>query len=89
MKAMITVIGTDQVGIVHRVSGLCVKHQLNIEDISQTLMDSYFTMITLVNLSQMTGAFSEIVEDFDYLADELALTIRVQHEDLFNRMHNI
>ena len=52
-------------------------------------MDSYFTMITLVNLSQMTGAFSEIVEDFDYLADELALTIRVQHEDLFNRMHNI
>lgn len=86
---MITVIGTDQVGIVNRVSGLCVKHQLNIEDISQTLMDSYFTMITLVNLSQMTGAFSEIVEDFDYLADELALTIRVQHEDLFNRMHNI
>ncbi|MGX7348878.1 ACT domain-containing protein [Dolosicoccus paucivorans] len=89
MKAVITVIGTDQVGIVHRVSELCVKHQLNIEDISQTLMDSYFTMITLVNISQMTGTFSEIVEDFDRLSDELGLTIRVQHEDLFNQMHNV
>ena len=89
MKAVITVIGADQVGIIYRVSKLCVKYQLNIEDVSQTLMDEYFTMVTLVSMDQMVESFSAVVASFDQLADEMGLTIRVQHEELFNRMHNV
>jgi len=89
MKAVITVIGKDQKGIVYRVSEVLYKHGLNLEDISQTLMDDYFTMVALVNLEDMKGTFDELVKSYQDLGEEMDLSIRVQHEDLFNKMHQL
>lgn len=89
MKAVISVVGKDQIGIVHAATGLLEKYQLNIIDINQTLMDEYFTMIMLVDLSHCQVDFDEVVAGFDALGEEMNLKIRVQHEDIFTAMHQI
>lgn len=87
MKAVITVIGKDTVGIIAKVSNLLVKHNINILDISQTIMQDLFTMIMLVD---MQGAsISDLTEEFKAIEEEMNLSIRVQREDIFNSMHRI
>lgn len=89
MKAVVSVIGKDRIGIVNETTSLLVKYQLNILDINQTLMEGYFTMIMLVDLSEMNSDFDEVVEEFSKLGDSMGLSIKVQHEDIFNVMHQI
>lgn len=89
MRAVITVIGRDRIGIVYRVSEVLVKYKLNILDISQTLMGDYFVMVTLVDLDKMEVEFQELVEAYEELGKEIGMSIRVQHEELFNQMHSI
>lgn len=89
MKAVITVIGIDRIGIVYEATKLLVKYNLNIIDITQTLMDGYFTMIMIVDLSKKNVEFDEIVDGFDQLAKDLGMSIKVQHEELFSSMHQI
>ncbi len=87
MKAVITVIGKDQVGIIARVSNLLYKHEINILDISQTIMQELFTMIMIVD---MQGArIGDISEEVKALEKELNSSIHVQNEDIFNSMHRI
>lgn len=87
MKAVITVIGKDQVGIIARVSNLLYKHEINILDISQTIMQELFTMIMIVD---MQGAhIGDISEEIKALEKELNSSIHVQNEDIFNSMHRI
>lgn len=87
MKAVITVIGKDTVGIIARVSNLLMKNNINILDISQTIMQDLFTMIMLVD---MQGAsLSELKEEIKLIEKEMNLSIRVQNEDIFNSMHRI
>lgn len=87
MKAVITVIGKDQVGIIARVSNLLYKHEINILDISQTIMQELFTMIMIVD---MQGAhIGDISEEIKVLEKELNSSIHVQNEDIFNSMHRI
>ncbi|MDO5712969.1 MAG: ACT domain-containing protein [Tissierellia bacterium] len=89
MKAVISVVGKDRIGIVYEATELLVKYKLNILDINQTLMEGFFTMIMLVDLSAMTVSFDELVDGFDELGKKRGISIRVQHEDIFDAMHNI
>ena len=89
MKAVITVIGKDKVGIIALASAECAKYGANIIDISQTVMKEYFTMIMLVELDGIDGSFSEFSDGMNKLGQENGIDIRVMHEDIFNSMHRI
>ena len=89
MKAIITVVGRDKVGIIASVSAVLAQHRINILDISQTIMQNMFTMIMSVDVSESKVAFSKISEILDELGEKLGLSIRIQHENIFNSMHRI
>ncbi len=89
MKAVITVIGKDRVGIISMVSAECAKSNVNVIDISQTVLDGYFTMIMIVEISEMSEKFSEFSDRLAKKGEENSLDIRVMHEDIFNAMHKI
>lgn len=89
MKAVITFIGNDKMGIVYKAAELAGKYHLNILDINQTILDEYFTMIMIVDLSEKTVPFDEVVDGFRELGKEIGMYIKVQHEDIFNSMHQI
>ena len=89
MKAVITVIGKDRVGIVSQVSQKIAECQLNILDINHTLMEQYFTMIMLVNLEQSKHDITTLSNIFSDLVTEMGLSIRIQHENLFDSMYHV
>ncbi len=89
MKAVISVIGKDKVGILASVSAKCAEYNVNIEDVSQTVLQDLFTMIMLLDISAVSvpfGDFAELMKDF---GGEIGMEIRVMHEDIFNSMHRI
>ncbi len=87
MKAVITVIGEDKTGIIYKVSKILYEMNINIEDISQTIMQKYFTMLMLVSIPQDVK-ISELTEKFSVLKEE-GLSIQVQKTDIFDSMHKI
>ena len=87
--AVISVIGKDRVGIIAGVSALLSQNNININDISQTILDDIFTMIMLVDLKDNDIENSDIADKLSKLGEELGVTITIQHTDLFNRMHRI
>ena len=89
MKAVITVIGKDKVGIIALASAECAKHGANIVDISQTVMKEYFAMIMLVELDGLEKDFATFADDMSRVGQENGVDIRVMHEDIFNSMHRI
>lgn len=89
MKAVITVIGNDTVGIIAKTSTFLADNGINILDISQTIMQDLFTMIMLVDLEKSSIGFKEISEGLERLAEEIGVTIRIQHDDIFKSMHRI
>ena len=89
MKAVITVVGQDKVGIIAKVSNLLFENNINILDITQTIMQNMFTMIMLVDFSESACDIKSINEKFNVIAEEMNLSIRVQREELFNSMHRI
>ncbi|KNZ43256.1 ACT domain-containing protein [Acetobacterium bakii] len=89
MRAVVTVIGKDRTGIIYNVSKILAENDVNIEDISQTVMHDFFTMIMLVDLKQMTVDFSELKASLEAIGETIGMSIRIQHEDLFNAMHTI
>ena len=89
MKAIVTVIGKDTVGIVSEVSQQLTKETINILDISQTIMEQYFTMMMVVDLSAATNTFKDIKENLTTLGERIGVTISVQREDIFNTMHKL
>lgn len=89
MRAIVTVIGQDRVGIIAGVSNALAEKQVNIMDISQTIMQEYFTMIMLVDLERMSVAFAELVECLNHEGELLGVSIKVQHEDIFKSMHHV
>ena len=89
MKAVITVIGRDMVGILAKVSALCAQHNSNVTDVTQSVMQDLFAMIMLADISSMTVHFSELVDEMEALGKEMGLSIHVMHEDIFNSMHRI
>ena len=89
MRAIVTVIGKDRVGIIADVTALLARHGVNVLDISQTVLQEYFTMIMLVDVSQATVPFARLKEDLAAAGQERSLDIRIQREDIFNAMHRI
>ena len=89
MKAVITVIGKDQVGIIASVSAKCAEFGANILEITQSVLDGYFTMIMISDIDSITVPFSEFVDRMAALGKENHLEIHAMHEDIFNAMHNI
>ena len=89
MKAVISVIGKDSVGIIAKVSTECAACGVNICDISQTILNGYFTMIMISDIDGITVPFSEFVDRMAALGKENHLEIHAMHEDIFNAMHNI
>ena len=89
MRAVITVTGSDKVGIIAATSAECAKYGVNIVDISQTVMKEYFAMIMLVELSGLTTDFSAFADEMKLAGDKLGVIINVMHEDIFNSMHKI
>lgn len=89
MRAIVTVIGKDQVGIIARVCDLLSRQGVNVLDISQTILQEYFTMIMLVDVSQCKVPFAELVTMLEQEGQEHNLDIHAQREDIFNAMHKI
>ena len=89
MRAIVTVIGKDQVGIIASVCALLAEHKVNVLDISQTVMQEYFTMIMLVDASDVGVPFADLVTLLDQKGQDMNLSIRIQREDIFNAMHRI
>ena len=89
MKAIVTVIGRDKVGITAAVCALLAQHSINILDISQTVLQDYFTMIMVVDTSACSMDFAALVTELEQEGTKLGLTIHAQREDIFNAMHRI
>lgn len=89
MKAIVTVIGKDKSGIIAKVSTVLADNSINIEDISQTIMQGFFTMVMLVDISASKLEFTSLVSEMKTLGQEIGVEIYVQHEDIFNSMHKI
>ena len=89
MKAVVSVIGKDQRAIISGVSTRLYEFAINVQDISQTIMQDYFTMIMLVDLSEANADFATISKSLSELGKELGVEIRIQNEQVFTSMHRI
>ena len=89
MKTVVTVIGKDRKGIIAKVSNFLYENEINIEDITQTIMQDYFSMVMMVNTDAISVDFTEIVKKATALGEEMGLEIRIQSEEIFNSMHKI
>ena len=89
MKAVVSVIGRDSVGIIAKVSAGCAEYGANILDISQTVLNGYFTMIMIVDIKELNRSFAEFVDAMAARGKMEGLDIHVMHEDIFNSMHRI
>jgi ACT domain-containing protein len=89
MKAVITVLGKDKVGIIATISRILAESNVNILDISQTLMQDVFTMIMLTDITDSSIAFNELSDRLEAAGKDIGLYVKIQHEDIFNSMHRI
>ena len=89
MRAVITVVGKDTVGILAKVSTFCAEHDVNVVDVSQTILQDMFCMIMLVDVGKSTIPFTEFSDKVTAIGKEMSLSIHVMHEDIFNSMHKI
>ena len=89
MKAVLTVIGKDKPGIIAKVSAFLSERGANIEDISQTILGEYFAMIMIVDISSIEVELSALAKECSELGEKIGMSIYVQHEDIFNAMHNV
>ena len=89
MKAFITVIGRDTVGVIARVSALCARMNINIEDVTQSILQDMFCMIMLVDLSKMNAAHADVKAAFDQLGEEMGMQINLTRQEVFDAMHKI
>ena len=89
MKAIVTVIGKDKPGIISKVSTLLAENMVNIEDISQTIMQGNFTMIMLCDLNASGLNISALGGALAKLGEKIGVSIHVQNEEIFNVMHKI
>ena len=89
MKAIVSVLGKDRVGIMALISDICAKHNASIVDVNQTIVDDYFAMIMIVNIDELDVDFGDFVDIMSSKGKENNLVIHAMHEEIFNMMHNI
>lgn len=89
MKAIVTVVGKDAVGIIANVCTALAQYNVNVMDISQTVMQGYFTMMMVVDVSNASAPVAELAQKLDEKGKEMNLSIRLQREDIFEAMHRV
>ena len=88
-KVIITVVGKDTVGIIAKVCTYLSENHINVLDISQTIVSGFFNMMMIVNMEDATKSFAEISEELEKMGEEIHCIIRVQREEIFDKMHRI
>lgn len=88
-KVVVTVVGKDKKGIIAAVSTALTEKEVNILDISQTILQEFFTMIMIVDMAEATVSFSEMREELGLLGQKFGVVISCQHEEIFQYMHRI
>ena len=88
-RTIITVVGQDTVGIIAKVCTYLSEHNINILDISQTIVQDFFNMMMVTDMNHATQDFGALAQGLKQLGEEIGVTIRCQHEDIFNKMHRI
>lgn len=89
MKAILTVIGRDKVGIIAGISSELVKFNINILDVNQTIMKEYFTMIMMLDFEKANSSFDIVKEGLISKGKELGVEVKIQREEIFNSMHSL
>ena len=89
MRAIISVIGRDQVGILAKVTAVCAAHKVNVVDVTQSVLREFFAMIMLVDISESDLSLTDFGDEMDKVGQEIGMSIHVMHEDIFNAMHTI
>lgn len=89
MKAIVTVVGKDQVGIIAGVCNTLADHNINVLDISQTIMEGFFTMMMVVDLALCAESFANLQNVLKTFGERRGLSIRIQREDIFDAMHKL
>ena len=88
-KSIITVVGKDTFGIIAKVCTYLAENQINILDISQTIVQDYFNMMMIVDINRSAKEFGVIADDLDAIGAEIGVQVKIQQEDIFNSMHRI
>lgn len=88
-KTIITVVGKDTVGIIAKVCTYLADNKVNILDISQTIVDDYFNMMMIADMSHSTKSVSEVSDELDKIGTDIGVIIRCQREEIFNSMHRV
>lgn len=88
-KVIITVVGKDTVGIIAKVCTYLAESNINILDISQTIVNNYFNMMMITDMNQCTKSISEVSDDLDKLGEQIGVVIKCQREEIFDSMHRI
>lgn len=88
-KAIITVVGKDTVGIIAKVCTYLAENQINILDISQTIVQGYFNMMMIVDVSNMVKSFGSVADELEKTGEEIGVKVKIQREDIFTKMHRI
>ena len=89
MRAVLTVVGKDKTGIIAKISTFLSERNINILDISQTILQEYFAMIMIVDLSQSKAELALLADECGRLGEKIGMAIHIQHEEIFNAMHSI
>ena len=89
MRAVITVIGKDMVGILAKISAICAENDVNVMEVTQSVLQDLFAMIMLVDISKCKVPFSELSDRLNGVGKDMNLAVHVMHEDIFNSMHRI
>ena len=88
-KAIITVVGKDRVGIIAGVCTYLAENQINILDITQTCVKGFFNMMMVVDVENITKSFGEVAQELEQVGEEIGVSVKIQREEIFLKMHRI
>ncbi|MBE5880188.1 MAG: ACT domain-containing protein [Lachnospiraceae bacterium] len=88
-KTIITVVGKDGVGIIAKICTYLANNHINIEDISQTIVQGYFNMMMITDMNQSSKPFADVASELEQIGEEIGVVIKCQREDIFDSMHRI
>ena len=88
-KVIITVVGKDTVGIIAKVCTYLAENRINILDISQTIVQDYFNMMMIVDVTSISQSFGDVAEELEQVGEAIGVKVKIQREDIFTKMHRI
>lgn len=88
-RVIITVVGKDRVGIMAKVCNYLAQHNINILDVSQTIVSGFFNMMMVTDFQEVSRDFGDIAGDLEKIGAEIGVSIKAQREDIFDKMHRI